>query len=132
MTITIYTDPQGMEHTSLPRTWRNATNITEAWALAHGWRTESREVPDPVPQPERYSKYKLHLALEREGLWTSFWDAISRAGYSQFWNDAQDLAEDDPMFSSALSMLTVGSPGEEAVIRADKSVVESILEEAKI
>lgn len=132
MTQTIFISPDGAEYLTLPRTWRNATNITEAWALAHGWRTESREVPDPAPPTERYSKYKLHLALEREGLWTSFWDAISRSGYSQYWNDAQDLAEDDPMFSSALSMLTIGTPGEEAVIRADKSVVESILEEARI
>lgn len=126
MTQTIFISPDGAEYSTLPRTWRNATNITEAWALAHGWRRESREVPDPVPPPAHYSKYLLHRALAHASAWEVVWNAISSAGYAQYWNDAQELAEDDPLFVGALDALS-------AHVELPPGVtVESILEEARI
>ena len=131
MQMTIYISPEGREYSTLPRTWNNATNITPAWALANGWRTEEREVsPSSAEQPKRYSKYALHKALDRAGIWDVAWSAIVTAGYSQYWNDAQNLCSDDEIFTSALAAL------EEAITSGtlelpQGTTIESILEEAR-
>lgn len=128
MTTTIYISPDGTEHRTLPRTWRNTTNITEAWALAHGWTTETRDVPEP---PKRYSKYALHKALDNAGIWEAAWSAISTSGYGQYWNDAQELASDDAIFASALSALSA-SVGRGDIELPEGATIESILAEAEI
>ena len=131
MTITIYTSPEGIEYTALPTTWGNATNITEPWALAHGWTKAEREQPDPTPPPRRYSKYALHLALDRVGIWDAAWGAIYSAGYSQYWNDAQQLSSDDAVFAAALSALSA-AVDTGAIALPEGATIESLLEEAEI
>ena len=105
MKETIWTSPDGTEFAVLPRTWGNATNISEEWALAHGWRTEEREMPDPPEPVLHYSKYKLHLALGMQDLWDAFWNALDDS-QKQLWNDAQVLQSDDPFFTAALAGIT--------------------------
>lgn len=127
MTITIYTDPQGREHTSLPHTYGNTTNITEAWALAHGWTKSEKTIPDP---PRQYSKLRLHRALDAAGIWDTIWHALTDA-QRIYWQEAQELADDDPEFSVALATLRA------AVARGDIRLpsgvdIESILAEAEI
>lgn len=130
MTITIYTDPNGTEHTCLPHTWGNTTNITEAWALAHGWSKTEREIPDPPPPPKQYSKLRLHRALDAAGIWDTIWHALTDAQRT-YWQEAQELADDDPEFSAALAALrSAVSRGD---IRLPSGVdIESILAEAEI
>ena len=127
MTITIYTDPNGTEHTYLPHTWGNTTNISESWALAHGWTKATRELPDP---PKQYSKLRLHRALDAAGIWDTIWHALTEA-QRIYWQEAQELADDDPEFSVALATLRA------AVARGDIRLpsgvdIESILAEAEI
>ena len=131
MTITIYTSPDGTEYRTLPRTWGGATNITERWALAHGWSKTTREEPAPAPPLARYSKYKLHRALADAGVWDMLWGAIVTAGYSQYWNDAQELAEDDELFEGALAVLAQQINLGEIELPKD-TTVDAILEEARI
>lgn len=127
MTITIYTDPQGREHTCLPHTWGSTTNITEAWALNHGWTKATRDVPDP---PRQYSKLRLHRALDAAGIWDTIWHALTDAQRT-YWAEAQELADDDSEFSAALAALRAAvSRGD---IRLPSGVdIESILAEAEI
>ena len=127
MTITIYTDPHGREHASLPHTWGSTTNITESWALSHGWRKETRELPDP---PRQYSKLRLHRALDAAGIWDTIWHALTEPQRT-YWQEAQELADDDPEFSVALAALRAAvSRGD---IRLPSGVdIESILAEAEI
>lgn len=130
MTITIYTAPDGTEHRALPRTYGRTTNITEAWALAHGWSKTEREIPDPPPPPKQYSKLRLHRALDAAGIWDTIWHALTDA-QRIYWQEAQELADDDPEFSAALAALRA------AVARGDIRLpsgvdIESILAEAEI
>ena len=131
MTQTIYISPDGEEFGSLPHTWRNSTNISERWAIAHGWTKAEREEPDPTPPPRRYSKYALHLALDRAGTWDAAWGAIHSAGYSQYWNDAQQLSSDDAVFAAALSALSA-AVDTGAIALPEGATSESLLEEAEI
>lgn len=97
------------------------------------WSYEPILEPSPVlPPPVHYSKYKLHLALEQAGLWDSVWSAITNAGYAQYWNDAQELSEDDPLFAAALASLTASNPGESPVIEITQEAIAQILETARI
>ena len=127
MITTIYIAPDGTEYPALPRTYGSTTNITEAWAFAHGWRKETRELPDP---PRQYSKLRLHRALDAAGIWDTIWHALTDAQRT-YWTEAQELADDDPEFSVALSALR------EAVARGDIRLpsgvdIESILAEVEI
>lgn len=127
MTITIYTDPHGKEHTYLPHTWGSTTNITEQWALNHGWTKVTREVPDP---PRQYSKLRLHRALDAAGIWETIWHALTEA-QRIYWQEAQELADDDQEFSVALSALRAAV--QRGDIRLPSGVdIESILAEAEI
>ncbi len=128
MTINIYTDPQGREHTYLPHTYGSTTNITEAWALSHGWTKTTREVPDP---PVRYSKYRLHRALAEAGIWETVWNALQTAGYDQYWNNAQELASDDEVFTGAISALEMLISSGDIVLPSGMTV-ESLLQEAQV
>ena len=91
------------------------------------------EVPEPppvVPPPHRYSKLKLHRALDSAGIWDIIWHALTDA-QRIYWQEAQELADDDPEFSVALATLRA------AVARGDIRLpsgvdIESILAEAEI
>lgn len=122
-TETIWTDPDRKEWRSLPRTWNGTTNITERWALAHGWSFREEEVPDPVPV-FIYSKYRLHLTLGMQDLWDSFWNALS-ADEKQLWADANELRSDDPFFMGAMARL-------KEILKIDEDLLEQILEESQI
>ena len=115
MNITIYTAPDGTEYRALPRTYGRTTNITEAWALAHGWRKETRELPDP---PKRYSKYKIQIATQERGLWEQVKAAIASAGLSDSWTNIVDIAADNPELQAALPAIrqTFGSDTVDAVL----------------
>lgn len=127
MTIIIYTSPDGTEYRSLPHTYGNTTNITEAWALNHGWTKGERTIPDP---PRQYSKLKLHRALDSAGIWEIIWHALTDAQRT-YWQEAQELADDDPEFSVALA--TLRAAVERGDIRLPSGVdIETILEEAEI
>lgn len=129
MTITIYTSPDGQEFRNLPRTWNGTTNITERWALAHGWTKAAREVAEQ-PVRHRYSKYRLHRALAAAGIWEPVWNALKAAGYEQYWNDAQELASDDEVFAGAISALEMLiSSGD--IVLPEEATVESLLQEAQ-
>ena len=130
MITTIYTSPDGTEYRALPRTYGQTTNITESWALAHGWRKGEKTIPDPPPPPHRYSKLRLHRALDAAGIWETIWHALTDA-QRIYWQEAQELADDDPEFAVALAALR------EAVARGDIRLpsgvnIETILEEARL
>lgn len=130
MTITIYIAPDGAEYRTLPRTWHNVTNITPVWAFSHGWRAESRDIPDPPPPPHRYSKLRLHRALDAAGIWETIWHALTDAQRT-YWTEAQELATDDAEFAVALS--TLRGAIERGDIRLPSGVdIESILTEAEL
>lgn len=127
MTITIYISPDGTEYRALPRTYGRTTNITEAWALNHGWTKTTKEVPAP---PRQYSKLRLHRALDAAGIWETIWHALTDAQRT-YWTEAQELADDDPEFSAALAALRA------AVARGDIRLpsgvdIETILTEAEL
>lgn len=120
-TRTEWTSPSGEVFPALPRTWRGVTNITERWALAHGWTRREVPVPAPPPPERRFSQYALHLALERIGLWECFWGALTDA-QRQYWYEARGLSADDPNFVAALEAARAAFP------EAD---VDAILAEAE-
>jgi len=122
-TETIWTDPDGKEWRRLPRTWHGTTNITERWALAHGWSFREEEVPDPVPV-FTYSKFVLHLALGQQGLWDDIWASLNDEE-KQLWNDCQVLQSDNPFFLGALEKIKNG-------LHIDEDLIEQILEEAQV
>lgn len=121
MTITIYTDPQGREHTCLPHTYQNTTNITEQWALNHGWIKGEKTIPDP---PKRYSKYLLHKALASKDLFDRVWGLLTDE-QRQLWNDANELAEDDNFFAGAIE-------GISQALGISQEEIENILEACEI
>jgi hypothetical protein len=91
------------------------------------------EVPEPPPivlPPHRYSKLRLHRALDAAGIWDTIWHALTEAQRT-YWQEAQELADDDPEFSAALAALRAAvSRGD---IRLPSGVdIESILAEAEI
>lgn len=118
-----YIAPDGAEYESLPCTWHNATNITERWALAHGWVKNEEEVPDPEIV-WHYSKYRLYLALERENLWDAFWNALDES-QKRMWDNCQELQSDDPFFAAALA-------GIKERLQLDETLIEQILEESQL
>ncbi len=95
------------------------------------WSYEAVPEPPPVvPPPRRYSKLRLHRALDAAGIWETIWHALTDAQRT-YWTEAQELADDDPEFSVALATLR------EAVARGDIRLptgvdIESILAEAEI
>ena len=123
MTQKIWTDPDGREFATLPRTWRNATNITERWALIHGWTFREVEVPE-TPVSRVYSKYYLHLALEKRGLYDTVWNALTEAQKS-YWHDCNELSTADAFFSEAIEAL-------KAKLGIDDEALEDILNEAEV
>lgn len=120
MTITLFTSPDGTEHCSLPHTYGQTTNITESWALSHGWTKTTREVPDPA---KRYSKYKLQLATQARGLWEQVKAEIMEAGLQDSWSNIVDIAADNPELQAAL-------PAIRQAFGSD--TVDAVLEEAEI
>ena len=130
MTITIYIAPDGTEYRALPRTYGQTTNITEAWALAHGWSKENKEVPDPPEPVKQYSQYRVHQVLENAGIWEAFWNALTPS-QKQYWNEAQNLSTDDSNFMAGLSALEAAMNLGEFVL-PEGETIESILEEARI
>lgn len=120
MITTVYIAPDGTDFRVLPRTWRNATNITEAWALAHGWTKATREVPDP---PKRYSKYKIQIATQERGLWEQVKAAIASAGLTDSWTNIVDIAADNPELQAALPVIRQAFGSD---------TVAAVLEEAEI
>ena len=123
MTTTIYIAPDGTEYRVLPRTWGNATNITLAWALAHGWTKTSRDEPEPMPPVKRYSKYKIQLAAQERSLWEQVKSAIAGAGLQDSWSNIVDIAADNPELQAAL-------PAIREAFGSD--TVDAVLEEAEI
>ena len=123
MTQKIWTDPDGRDFAALPRTWRNATNLTERWAVSHGWTFREVEVPE-TPVSRVYSKYYLHLALEKRGLYDTVWNALTEAQKS-YWHDCNELSTADRFFSEALESL-------KEKLGIDDESLDEILEEARI
>ena len=102
MTITYYIDNHGDRHATLPSIWENTSPITEAWALSHGWEKHTEEIPEPVPEPVRYSKYKIKIACEKRNLWNDVKTAIENAGKWDSFLIIQDIAGDNPELLEAL------------------------------
>lgn len=121
-TETIWSDPNGKEWRSLPRTWNGTTNITERWAKAHGWTYREEEIQE-VPEVKTYSKLRLHLALEKAGLWDTVWNSLDARMHS-YWNDCQELSSEDEFFAKALADLK-----ERLGVSEDK--LQELLEEAR-
>lgn len=95
------------------------------------WSYEPLPEPAPtVPPPVRYSKLRLHRALDAAGIWDTIWHALTDAQRA-YWQDAQELSSDDPEFALALATLrTAVARGD---IRLPSGVdIESILTEAEI
>lgn len=100
MTITIYIEPEtGNEYTSLPDPWKGKVSpLNENNCESFGWTKATREVPDPAPQPQLYSKLKLIRAMKQAGIWTQVKDQIEASDYWDEFICAQELASDDPGF----------------------------------
>ena len=100
MTITIYTEPEtGNEYTSLPDPWKGKVSpLNENNCESFGWTKTTREVPDPAPQPQLYSKLKLIRAMKQTGIWTQVKDQIEASDYWDEFICAQELASNDPGF----------------------------------
>ena len=114
MKITTWTYPDGTEgHTTLPKTWRNVSGITEANASRLGFVKVEVEVPDP-PVIHIYSKYLLIRALMKEGLWDVVKQAITDAGCWDLWEACNELSSDDEIFTSVLEQMKA-EYGEEKV-----------------
>jgi hypothetical protein len=95
------------------------------------WSYEAVPEPPPVvPPPHRYSKLRLHRALDAAGIWETIWHALTEAQRT-YWQEAQELADDDAEFSVALA--TLRSAVQRGDIRLPSGVdIESILAEAEI
>ena len=100
MTITIYIEPEtGNEYTSLPDPWKGKVSpLNENNCESFGWTKNTREVPDPAPQPQLYSKLKLIRAMKQAGIWTQVKTQIEASDYWDEFICAQELASNDPGF----------------------------------
>ena len=100
MTITIYIEPEtSNEYTSLPDPWKGKVSpLNENNCESFGWTKSTREVPDPEPQPQLYSKLKLIRAMKQAGIWTQVKDQIEASDYWDEFICAQELASNDPGF----------------------------------
>ena len=98
MTITIYVEPEtGNEYTSLPDPWKGKVSpLNENNCESFGWTKTTREVPDPAPQPQLYSKLKLIRAMKQAGIWTQVKTQIEASDYWDEFICAQELASNDP------------------------------------
>lgn len=106
MTIITWTYPDGTEgHPVLPRTWRNISGITPENASRLGFSRVETEVPDPEPEPKRYSKLRLYDALVASDIWSEVKTAIEEAGQWERWNWANDLATDYAPFALLLARM---------------------------
>lgn len=123
MIITKWTSPDGQTYSSLPKTWNNSSPITEHFALAHGWVKHEEEVPDPEIV-WHYSKYRLYLALERENLWDTFWNALDES-QKRMWDNCQELQSNDPFFVAAIA-------GIKERLQISDELIEQILEESQL
>ena len=102
MTITIYIEPEtGKEYTSLPDPWKGKVSpLNENNCESFGWTKTTREVPDPAPQPQLYSKLKLIRAMKQAGIWTQVKAQIETSDYWDEFICAQELASNDPGFTA--------------------------------
>ena len=100
MTITIYIEPEtDNEYTSLPDPWKGKVSpLNENNCESFGWTKTTREVPDPEPQQQLYSKLKLIRAMKQAGIWTQVKDQIEASDYWDEFICAQELASNDPGF----------------------------------
>lgn len=116
MTITIYIEPEtGKEYTSLPDPWNGKVSpLNENNCESFGWTKATREVPDPEPQPQLYSKLKLIRAMKQAGIWTQ---VKTRIEESEFWDEficAQELASNDPGFTAFVDTMR-GTLGDDTI-----------------
>ena len=130
MTTRYYIDPDGAEHASIPRAWRGATNLNEAWLVARGWRVEEREEPDPPPPARRYSRLRLRRALEAAGIWEAVWGALTDAQRA-YWQEAQDLCDDDPDFAAAREALR-GAVARGDIALPEGADIDALLEAGEV
>ena len=102
MIITIYIEPEtGNEYTSLPDPWKGKVSpLNDGNCESFGWTKTTREVPDPAPQPQLYSKLKLIRAMKQAGIWTQVKAQIETSDYWDEFICAQELASNDPGFTA--------------------------------
>lgn len=94
------------------------------------WSYEPLPEPAPaVPPPVRYSKLRLHRALDAAGIWDIVWGALTDAQRA-YWQDAQELSSDDPEF--ALALATLRTAVERGDIRLpEDATIDQILDAAQ-
>lgn len=94
------------------------------------WSYEPLPEPAPtVPPPVRYSKLRLHRALDAAGIWDTVWHSLTDAQRA-YWQDAQELSSDDPEF--ALALATLRTAVERGDIRLpEDATIDQILEAAQ-
>ena len=116
MIITIYIEPEtGKEYTSLPDPWKGKVSpLNENNCESFGWTKTTREVPDPAPQPQLYSKLKLIRAMKQAGIWTQVKDQIEASDYWDEFICAQELASDDPGFTAFVATMR-GTLGDDTI-----------------
>ena len=116
MTITIYIEPEtGKEYTSLPDPWKGKVSpLNENNCESFGWTKTTREVPDPAPQPQLYSKLKLIRAMKQAGIWTQVKDQIEASDYWDEFICAQELASNDPGFTAFVDTMR-GTLGDDTI-----------------
>ena len=116
MTITIYIEPEtGNEYTSLPDPWKGKVSpLNENNCESFGWTKTTREVPDPAPQPQLYSKLKLIRAMKQAGIWTQVKDQIEASDYWDEFICAQELASNDPGFTAFVATMR-GTLGDDTI-----------------
>ena len=116
MTITIYIEPEtGKEYTSLPDPWKGKVSpLNENNCESFGWTKDTREVPDPEPQPVLYSKLKLIRAMKQAGIWTQVKDQIEASDYWDEFICAQELASNDPGFTAFVATMR-GTLGDDTI-----------------
>ena len=71
---------------------------------ADGWRWAYRLVDDPPPPPKTYSKYKLVLALQNEGVWdrVKAW-LQSIPGAYDLYEAAEDISGDEELLADGIA-----------------------------
>ena len=116
MIITIYTEPEtGNEYTSLPDPWKGKVSpLNDGNCESFGWTKTTREVPDPAPQPQLYSKLKLIRAMKQAGIWTQVKDQIEASDYWDEFICAQELASNDPGFTAFVASMR-GTLGDDTI-----------------
>ena len=116
MIITIYIEPEtGNEYTSLPDPWKGKVSpLNDGNCESFGWTKTTREVPDPAPQPQLYSKLKLIRAMKQAGIWTQVKAQIEASDYWDEFICAQELASNDPGFTAFVDTMR-GTLGDDTI-----------------